>query len=106
MASYNATAASSAQPALTALALAMAQRQLDVLHHERRLEWLRASNPMWSCGTSVGSHDQKEMSRSSTAVLSNPILGSNTGPQVGTKEAEELLDWEALRHSTLATSSL
>lgn len=93
-------------PALTALALATTQRRLDVLHHEKRLEWLSASHPMWSCGTPVGSHDQKEISRSSNAVLCNPILGSNTGPQVGTKDAQELLDWEALRHGTLATSYL
>jgi hypothetical protein len=95
MARHKGTASSSIEVPLTALARAMAQRRLDVLHHEQRLAWLSASHPMWSCGTPVGPCDQKEMSRASNAVLMNPILGSNTGPQVGTPEAQELLDWEA-----------
>jgi hypothetical protein len=57
------------------------QMARDIEHHRQRVLWLSSDAPVWGCGTPVTSHERQELLRSSVAILRNPILGSNTGPQ-------------------------
>ncbi len=57
--------------------LADDQRSADMAHHKRRVEWLEQDRPLWSCGTPVASHEQRQMLSRSQAYLANPDGGFN-----------------------------
>jgi len=45
------------------------QRQADKEHHEGRIAWLGAKNPLWACGTPVSKHEALEMLDKSREAL-------------------------------------
>ena len=65
----------------TSIQLHEEQTARDIKHHQERIAWLTRENPVWACGEPVSRKDRSEMLRASRAILENPILGSNTGPQ-------------------------
>lgn len=56
----------------TAKAMAEAQRRADKAHHEKRVNWLMGTNPVYACGTRVAPSDVAQMLRQSREYLRNP----------------------------------
>ncbi|HCL4191813.1 TPA: hypothetical protein N2C63_006097 [Pseudomonas aeruginosa] len=52
--------------------LAADQRDADMAHHKRRIEWLKQESPAWACGTTVARYDKEKMLLASLEYLANP----------------------------------
>lgn len=57
---------------MSAKALAASQRVSDRAHHQKRIEWLQGSEPVWACGTRVLPSDRQTLLAQSQEYLSNP----------------------------------
>ena len=54
----------------TAKAMADAQRRADKAHHEKRVNWLMGTNPVYACGTRVAPSDvARSAATNSRAVM-------------------------------------